>query len=131
MEELKENISELKKTSDAAVSKQLNNLDKLVDSRLNIDKDWEDFRMHFEQVHQDFFKLLKEQCPDLSSGELKLCALIKLNMNMKETAAILGISSESVKTARYRLRKKLQLSHEENLIDFILDTDQKAVESAL
>jgi DNA-binding CsgD family transcriptional regulator/type II secretory pathway pseudopilin PulG len=132
MEELKENISELKKTSGGdTLTGKLNNLKKLVDSSFSIDKDWEDFRLHFEQVHQDFFKLLKDRCPELSNSELKLCALIKLNLSMKETATILGISPESVKTARYRLRKKLQLSHEENLIDFILDTDQKAVESAL
>jgi DNA-binding CsgD family transcriptional regulator len=98
---------------------------------LSIDKDWEDFRLQFEQVHQGFFKQLKDQCPELSTSELKLCALIKLNLSMKETPTILGISPESVKTARYRLRKKLQLSHEENLIDFILDTDQKAVASTL
>jgi len=121
MEELKESINQLKKLSDQEVSKQLNILNRLVDSSFNIDKDWEDFRLHFEQVHQDFFKLLKERCPELSSGELKLCALIKLNMNMKEAAAILGISPESVKTARYRLRKKFELSREESLVDYILN----------
>ena len=126
MEELKESISQLKESSDAAVSKKLNSLNRLVDSSFNIDKDWEDFRLHFEQVHQDFFKLLKERCPELSSGELKLCALIKLNMNMKEAAAILGISPESVKTARYRLRKKFELSREESLVDYILNIGQQA-----
>lgn len=126
MEELKESIDQLKKSTDPTISKKLNSLNRLVDNSFNIDKDWEDFRLHFEQVHQDFFKLLKEQCPELSSGELKLCALIKLNMNMKEAAAILGISPESVKTARYRLRKKFDLSREENLVDYILSIGQKS-----
>ena len=67
-----------------------------------------------------FAKILKDYKPDLSNYELKLCALIRLNLNMKEMATILGISAESVKTARYRLRKKLALSREENLIDFIM-----------
>jgi len=84
------------------------------------DKDWEDFKRRFEEVHQDFFRILKVICPKLSSNELKLCTLLKLNMNLKEAASIMGISPESVKTARYRLRKKLNLSREDNLIDFII-----------
>jgi len=76
--------------------------------------------LHFEQVHQHFFTRLKEACPDLSSAELKLCALIRLNLNMKESATILGISPTSVKTARYRLRKKLNLSQEESILDYLL-----------
>jgi DNA-binding CsgD family transcriptional regulator len=132
MEELKENISHMKSSLDtSAISGKLNSLKKLVDHSFSIDKDWEDFRLHFEQVHQDFFKLLKDRCPELSNSELKLCALVKLNLNMKEMSAILGISPESVKTARYRLRKKLQLSHEESLSDFIMDINQKATASTL
>ena len=120
MEELKENISEIKKISDDKVSGKLNSLNRLVDNSLHVDRDWEDFKLYFENVHSDFFKILKDHKPDLSNYELKLCALIRLNLNMKEMATILGISAESVKTARYRLRKKLALSREENLIDFIM-----------
>ena len=123
MEELKENISEIKKISDDKVSGKLNSLNRLVNHSLQVDRDWEDFKLHFENVHNDFFKILKHYKPDLSNYELKLCALIRLNLNIKETATILGISAESVKTARYRLRKKLELSHEDNLIDFIINLE--------
>ena len=123
MEELKENIREIKKISDDKVSGKLNSLNRLVDNSLHVDRDWEDFKLYFENVHSDFFKILKDHKPDLSNYELKLCALIRLNLNMKETATILGISAESVKTARYRLRKKLALSREENLIDFIMNLE--------
>ncbi len=129
MEELKENIKQIKKFSNSEVSHKLNSLNRLVDNTLNVDKDWEDFRLHFEQVHYNFFKLLKEHCPELSNAELKLCALIKLNMNMKEAASILGISPESVKTARYRLRKKFHLTNGENLADFIMRIEDTAVYS--
>lgn len=123
MEALKENISEIKKISDDKVSGKLNSLNRLVDNSLHVDRNWEDFKLYFENVHSDFFKILKDYKPDLSNYELKLCALIRLNLNMKETATILGISAESVKTARYRLRKKLALSREENLIDFIMNLE--------
>jgi DNA-binding CsgD family transcriptional regulator len=71
-------------------------------------------------VNKHFYTRLKQNYPEISANDLKICALIKLNLSIKEMAAILNISPDSVKTARHRLRKKLQLSTEENLTDFIL-----------
>lgn len=91
----------------------------LVNFGLNIDKDWDNFKMHFEQVHTDFFDQLKAKYPHLNSGDLKLCALLKLNLDTKEIAAIMNISPQSVKVARSRLRKKLELDLTSNLSSFI------------
>ncbi|WP_169513336.1 tetratricopeptide repeat protein [Flexithrix dorotheae] len=120
MEELKDSINQLKKHPKNNISRELNSLNRMIDNKFNIDKDWEDFRLYFEQVHQNFLSTLKSEFPEITHGELKLCTLLKLNLNLKEAASILGISPESVKTARYRLRKKLNLSREENLVDFIM-----------
>ena len=120
MEELKESIQAIKKEVDHTTGARLAKLSRTVDNALDVDKDWEDFKLYFENVHKDFFKNLKQQYPDLGNSELKLCALLKLNLNMKETAAIMGISPESVKTARYRLRKKLQLGKDDSLTDFVM-----------
>lgn len=120
MEELKESIQSIKKEVDSTTSARLAKLGRTVDNALDVDKDWEDFKLYFENVHKDFFKNLKLKYPELGNSELKLCALLKLNLNMKETAAIMGISPESVKTARYRLRKKLQLSKDDSLTDFVM-----------
>jgi tetratricopeptide (TPR) repeat protein len=120
MEELKTSIQSIKKAVDDETATRLTRLSKTVDNALDVDKDWEDFKLYFENVHTDFFKNLKQQFPELGNSELKLCALLKLNLNMKETAAIMGISPESVKTARYRLRKKLNLSKEDSLTDFVM-----------
>lgn len=93
---------------------------KLISSGLNQDKDWKDFNTSFESLNKNFNSKLKELYPDISQNDLKLCALIKLNLSIKEMAGILNISPDSVKTARYRLRKKLQLNTEDNLTEFIL-----------
>ncbi len=129
MEELKAGIEQLKKSQDREVAHKLNGLNRLVENSLHIDRDWEDFKRHFEEVHKDFFKTLKEQCAELTNNELKLCALLKLNMNLKEAASMLGISPESVKTARYRLRKKLNLSRDENLVDHIIHLESGLAKS--
>jgi tetratricopeptide (TPR) repeat protein len=126
MEELKSNIKQLKKSPDQHTTGQLNGLHRLVEQSGQIDRDWEEFKLNFEQVHKDFYKVLKAHHPELTAHELKLCTLLKLNMNLKEAANLMGISPESVKKARHRLRKKFNLSREENLVDYIILLESQA-----
>lgn len=93
---------------------------KMVNKHLVQDNSWNDFDLYFEGINKNFYTRLKSNYPDISNNDLKICALIKLNLSIKEMASILNISPDSVKTARYRLRKKLQLHTEDNLTDFIL-----------
>ena len=93
---------------------------KIISKGMVQDKEWVDFNTHFEQINQHFYTRLKQAYPTISGNDLKICALIKLRLSIKEMAAILNISPDSVKTARYRLRKKLQLNTEDNLTDFIM-----------
>jgi tetratricopeptide (TPR) repeat protein len=120
-EELEQKLQNLKNTvSNPDIAKELNVLLQQVNKKLSIDRDWEDFKLTFENVHQNFFTDLLRLYPDLSPAELKLCALIRLNMGTKEIASLLGISADSTKTARYRLRKKLNLNADQSLTDFII-----------
>ena len=82
-------------------------------------QNWEEFETRFTAVNRDFYLRLKEAFPKLTQGDQKICALIKLNFSSKDMARLLGISVESVHTTRYRLRKKLDLSREVNLGEFI------------
>lgn len=113
-------LKELKEKLDRYESiKEDQDVKKIINRGLNQDKDWIDFNSSFESLNKNFYIRLKEAYPEISQNDLKLCALIKLNLSIKEMAGILNISPDSVKTARYRLRKKLQLSSEENLSEFI------------
>lgn len=124
MEELKEQINELKKSSDVTTNKELTRINRIVDNTFRSDEEWKTFQITFDQMHDGFFTELKKAFPEISNAELKLCALLRLNMNLKESAKILGIAPDSVKTARYRLRKKLGLKTEVNLIDFLLQFEK-------
>ncbi|HAP59324.1 MAG TPA: hypothetical protein DCR93_07405 [Cytophagales bacterium] len=126
IEDLRDQLAQLQ-PSDANQQKQVKQLRSMVNNTRNVDRDWEDFRLHFENVHPHFFRQLKAAHPDLSNGEQKLCSLIRLNLSMKETAAILGISPNSVKTARYRLRNKLKLETQDNLMDYLMQYDSETV----
>lgn len=126
MEELKEAVQEVRTvhTTDN-LSAHVHKLNRLIESGGDIDKEWEDFRIRFEQIHPDFFSAIRTRYPDITDYEVKLCALIKLNFSMRESAKIMGISPESVKTARYRLRKKLSLDKDETLSDFVEKMDRE------
>ncbi len=85
----------------------------------NSDSTWEEFRKYFEKVHTDFFKNLNNSCPNLTSNEIKICALLKLNFSTKDISSITQQSTRSVVVARHRLRKKLKLPQEESLLSFV------------
>lgn len=80
---------------------------------------WEEFELRFQEVHTDFYTHIREAYPDLTTNEIRLCAFFRLNMTSKEIAAITYQSLNSIKVARYRLRKKLKLSQDDNLITFL------------
>jgi DNA-binding CsgD family transcriptional regulator len=84
------------------------------------DKDtWKEFELRFQEVHSDFYNKLNEQFPDLTSNEKKLCAFLRLNMTTKEISAITYQSVNSITVARSRLRKKLDIDKDENLISYL------------
>jgi tetratricopeptide (TPR) repeat protein/DNA-binding CsgD family transcriptional regulator len=99
---------------------ELKKLIRLIDYSFSLDRDWDGFKTYFEQVHPEFFKKLKATFPNLTATELKLCALIRLSLNIKESASVLSISPDSVKVSRHRVRKKLGLTSDDNLTEFIL-----------
>lgn len=75
-----------------------------------LDADWEKFRLHFEQVHPDFFRNLKKEHPDLTPNEIRLCAYFHMNLSAKEIAGLLNINPTSVHRAKLRLNNKLRRS---------------------
>lgn len=120
MEELSRIIKELRKKETSEIVKtKLMELDRVVSAQQRNDKEWDNFRLYFEKVHTDFFKKLQADFEGLTITDLRLAALIKLNLSIKETSSVLGISPGSVKTSRYRLRTKLGLKHDESLLDFL------------
>lgn len=82
-------------------------------------QNWEEFEARFMSVNKEFYNKLNAKYHKLTRGDQKLCALVKLNLSSKEMAKLLGISIESVHTNRYRLRKKLNLTREVSLTEFV------------
>jgi PAS domain S-box-containing protein len=86
----------------------------------NIEQLWTVFQYNFEIIYNDFFKKLNEITPSLTQQELKHCAFIKMNFETKEIATLFHVKPSSIQTSRVRLKKKLNLKADQDLINFII-----------
>ena len=114
----KANIHKSALTSDPSLIQH--SVDSLEKSLKLSDNNWNAFKTSFEAMYGSFFDNLLKKYPALTPRELQLCALIRLNLSIKEMSNILGISKDSIKTARYRIRKKLGINDSDtNLTSFL------------
>lgn len=110
----------IKKSKNQEVKNEIKKIISSIEKNIAGDKDWEQFEMHFDEVHGDFMSRFKSRFPDLSPQEIKLSAYLRMNLSSKEIANLMNITIRGVEIARYRLRKKIQLERSENLQEFIL-----------
>jgi ligand-binding sensor domain-containing protein/DNA-binding CsgD family transcriptional regulator len=120
---IREELVRFKKGSgngEAASPADFSKMLRILSEENKMDKDWEQFAIHFDKVHSNFLRTLKTVYPGLSAHELKLCAYLRMNLSSKEIAQLENISVRGVEIGRYRLRKKLKIPTETNLFDFLL-----------
>jgi len=94
-------------------------LNRKIDENISNQDDWQVFENNFERAHEQFFEKMKTSFPQLTQSDLRLCAYLRMNLSSKEIAPLLGISFRGVENHRYRLRKKMNLEHDENLVHII------------
>tara|TARA_R110002051_G_C8725601_1_gene497284 strand:- start:1615 stop:2151 length:537 start_codon:yes stop_codon:yes gene_type:complete len=99
-----------------SLKNDLNNL-----LRSNEPVDLESFFSNFEKLYPDFKVSLFRISQNLTANEIKLAAFLRLNLSSKEISKLLSVHPDSVNKARYRLRKKLNLSSKEDLSTYILN----------
>ena len=119
LEDLQSQLEALVKDDKRDQKKQIRQLSEQISAGLSDDQHWEEFRGIFEQVHQSFFDRLQQQSGPLTSNDLRLIALIKMNHTSSDISTLLGVSQDSLRVMRHRLRKKLSLPQGENLSNYI------------
>jgi tetratricopeptide (TPR) repeat protein len=119
LEELRGKLNEIVNDDKRDQKKQLKQLIQKISINFTYDNYWDDFRAIFDQVHHTFFANLKQFSDNLTPAELKLVALLRMSLSSLDIATLLGISQDSLRVARYRLRKKLGLAEGESLTAFI------------
>lgn len=124
LQQIDENMHELSESvrrGDAKpkLTKQIQEIRKSIQDNMNDDDNWEKFENNFNMVYDDFMKVLTARFPDLKINDRKLCAYLRMGLSSKEMASLLNMPVRSIETARYRLRKKLNMTGGENLTEFI------------
>lgn len=103
-------------------SEKIKTLVKEIDHNLQEENEWDEFMSFFKEIHPEFIKRLSTLSENsLSPAELRLGMLLRLNLSSKEIASILRVTPDSVRVARYRLRKKLPIDQKEELVNFMVD----------
>lgn len=122
LNKLREDIEKIQKNlQDEKAKKEVRKVLSVLKDDERLEEDWENFSYHFDQVHSNFIKRLKQNYPNLTPKDQKLCAYLRMNLSTKEIAPLLNISIRGVEISRYRLRKKLELAKEENLSSFMIE----------
>lgn len=111
---------DLKQTTELNPSKKIKSVISAINSTVSDENTWNVFKDAFDKADNDFIKKIKNAHPALTPNDLRLCAYLRLNLSSKEIAPLLNISVRSVEIKRYRLRKKMDLPHEQSLVDYIL-----------
>ncbi len=106
-------IANLKNNVDSSVNKTTNRISRMIKRDIDGDKQWKQFSEEFSSLHQGFITALSKKHGSFSKSEIRLISLLKMNLSSKEIADVLGISSDGVKKARYRLRKKMNIEESE------------------
>nr|WP_315207787.1 triple tyrosine motif-containing protein [uncultured Flavobacterium sp.] len=110
---------DLKKTPDDG-NRSIKSVISTINKNITEGDSWSVFKEAFDNADKDFLKKMKLAHPSLTPNDLRLCAYLRLNLSSKEVAPLLNISVRSVEIKRYRLRKKMELSHEQGLVEYIL-----------
>ncbi len=82
-------------------------LQALLETHLMTEESWKRFKGMFLKVYPSFFREILSRYPLTSESELRILSLLRLDLNNREIAELLGITIDGVKKAKQRLRKKV------------------------
>ncbi|MBN2892181.1 MAG: LuxR family transcriptional regulator [Bacteroidales bacterium] len=97
---------------------EIQNLINLINSKMILERDREEFLAYIDQIHDNFHYNLNSKFPDLTDTETRIASLLRMGFSSKDISSILHITPKSVDTNRYRIRKKLNIDTDTNLNDF-------------
>jgi len=116
LKEIKADLKFINSDSNKAIQNIIKQIDFIIDNK----DEWKELKLHFDAVYDGFYDSLISKYPTLTETELRHCMFIKLHMQTKEIARILNIDPRSLQTARYRIKKKLNLTEDQDLRSFLI-----------
>ena len=119
MQSLKEGLESLRLGQSDVTLRKIRTLENIVLKELNDEDNWKQLSMYFDQVNHHFTEKLLSTYPHLTQNDLRICILVKLNLSIKEMAALLNVSIQGIEKSKYRLKKRLNLGVDQDLTEFL------------
>jgi len=119
MDSIQDNLQSLSSEIPPESRGSIRKLLRYLKSHMTVKQDWQDFELWFTEVHSGFYEDLRTNHPNLSENELKVCALLRLNLVTKDVAKVMNIQTASINIYRHRIRKKINLQSEDNLATYL------------
>lgn len=116
---LEDKVESLKLATPKDKDLLIKDLEQEIKNKVSFDSDTKDFFERVDKLSDAFYSQLSTRFQGLSKNEIRLCSLIRLKIDSRSISNLQNITMASLNTSRYRLRKKLHLSDEKNLDDFI------------
>lgn len=101
------------------VQRQLAKIQGVIRDNIGQDDHWKDFTNSFDQAYDNYTQKLRNMHAELSEGDLRICCYLRMGLSSKEIAPLLNISYRSVEMSRYRIRKKMGLTRDQNLTEYL------------
>jgi hypothetical protein len=120
LQSLHDEIIRWKDTTAESVAASAHRISRKINMDIESEEDWDQFLTSFREVHRNFIEDLQQHFPDISKADLRLACLMKMNLSGKEIAFMLNITQDGVKKARHRLRKRLGLSSDIDIQQFLM-----------
>ena len=117
---IKGSLEDIKTATEAERLKSLRSLTRTIEGEIENKESWDQFLLYFDQVNRNFVSEIQAKHPDLTQSDLRMCALTRLNISNREIATLLNISIGGVEKSRYRLKKRLDLTAEDDLVKYLL-----------
>lgn len=121
LQKLVEELRRLDSITNSLYTSEIKEIRRQIDTYLDLEKSWKNFKLHFEDVHPGFFDKLSHEFEELSPNERRVCAYLKIGLDNNEIAQLTNVAGSSVRKALNRLKKKLDLGPSDDLRNFILN----------
>lgn len=117
--DISQRLDRMQENADSTVQKELQRIKSLIKKNISHDDDWRNFLHNFDLAYDDFARRLSEMHPGLTQTELRVCCYLKMGLSSKDIAPLFNISYRSVEMTRYRIRRKLNMTRDTNLTEYL------------
>ncbi len=117
---LSSQIKKDKNEADSTVLKEYTNkLLLTIQNQISTENKLSALQEKIDEVNHNFNQKIIQLYPQLTKTEREICSFLRLNLSIKEIAAIRNSSIDAVKSLRYRIRKKMNIPKNQELECFI------------